>query len=933
MNGELFHLALQGIRRRRKTSLLLFLVLCFSFAFAVVSLSVTSSMEATNRNFRLVTYGRWQGAIVDGISEDKQFLEQQEWLSEMGGSHQAGTLMGEKGAVNFGTVDEAFISLGNLGLQDGRWPEANNEIVMEANSLSALKYDYELGQEITVKVGLPAENAPGGSVTVEHTFTLCGVIKAYTGLWQFSQFQQAQQFLNNALVTEGTVELLRQEGELEAQKLEEQAQEMIDQLKAEGEEVTDDLLSQTSITLSAPALVYIFTVKDGMDGEMSEAVSAYLDAGEETRTGLSRNEGAYGPADDQEESFQYFYAVLVFAVMIFAILCIYALQLPKQVRQIALFRSIGIKKSQLRRLALYESLILCLPALVLGAGVGALGTLGALRLLFYSGSAPLAVALPWALLGILAAVWVLGVFLSRLVILQIALREPLTGRIAMSSKKAKRIKRAQTTLITVLASLLCGVTVFTAMQSLKPLSWIESSKDWASYAIYGGGLGSVFTDMGSGEIPSLVSPSWKKLAETVPGIKGGEAETTFTATLTFDGMEDSDYYQGAIEAKENSNKWSPNIFFYSSDTLGVEVCAYSEEKLKECVDLKALGIDEEDFRQGKEVIVVLQTDVDGSYCLGMPLVQGSYQTQASVAEERRHYKDPGLKTGDTVSLSIYGSPWPPQNYDVKDNTDLYQFSARAVVVKDGYSNSKTGVIYPYGVVCSYEFMEKAYGEMGPGFDSFNTVTGSKFGYTNLFLGTSQDAGYLATDAVIASMCQEEGFWLQNSREQNAAIIQEHTQTLILLFGGGGCVLLILLLILGNTFSLEREREKRAYGVLQALGLSKKQMRRKVLKTALFRGTIGAAIGWLLFGGFLLADAPRVLAEETAWANQANAIPKFTTIWGALTETIHYFQVDGANLWLVLGLTLAVILVIAGLSLLCKRRLFQDDLMEKLRDEQ
>ncbi len=924
MNREIFQLAVQGLRRRRKSSLLVFAVLCLSFAFAAVSLSVTSSMEATNHNFRLETYGRWRGAIAAGRQEDEAFLKEQDWLESFGTSRNGGTLAGEKGSVNFGVVDEAFMDLGNLGLQDGRWPEAENEIAMEANSLSALGYDYELGQELTVKTSLPATGAPDGMVTVEHTYTLCGVVRAYSGLWTFSGMPTATRYLNSALVTEETLELLKREGEAEAQKLEEQARETIEQLKAEGEEVAPSLTRQLNILLELPKPLYIFFPREGMEREMEEAVDQYLSSFEEKRLPLSENASVYGNQQAQEQSLKNFYAVLVFSVKIFALLCIYALQLPKQVRQIALFRSVGVTKRQLRRLALYENLLLCLPALVLGAGLGALGTLGALRLLFYSGSAPIAVVLPWALLGILAAVWVLGVFFARLVILQIALREPLTGRIAMGNKKAKRVKRAQTALVAVLASLLCGVTVFMVMEALDPMAWLGQSKDWPSYAIYGGPTG--FT---AGELPPMITPSWKKLAETVPGITGSDAHATFSAELTFDGMEDSDYYRGAIEAQKERNKWISTPFFYSSDTLGVEVYAVPVDKLKECVDVEALGIDSEAFRQGKEVVVCLETDVDGSYCLEMPLVQGSYETQAGYSMERRHYKDPVLETGDTVTLNIYGRPWDSPNYE--NHTDLYGFSAKAIVVKEEYFDSQTAD--PYGVLCSYEFMEKAYGEMEPGFDSYNTVTGGEFGYADLYLQTNAGAGYMATDAVIASMCEEMGFWLGNTREQNAARIQEKTQTLILLFGGGGCVLLILLIVLGNTFSLEREREKRSYGVLQALGLSKRQLRRKLLKTALLRGAFGAVIGWLLFGGFLLADAPRVLAEEMAWADKKNAIPAFTTIWGALTETIHDFQMNGANLWLVLGLTLAVVLTVVCLSLLSKRQLFKDDLMEKLRDEQ
>ncbi len=53
-------------------------------------------MKVTNQNFRLVTYGRWQRAIVDGEPKDKAFLETQSWLEDVGVSQECGTLKGEK---------------------------------------------------------------------------------------------------------------------------------------------------------------------------------------------------------------------------------------------------------------------------------------------------------------------------------------------------------------------------------------------------------------------------------------------------------------------------------------------------------------------------------------------------------------------------------------------------------------------------------------------------------------------------------------------------------------------------------------------------------------------------------------------------------------------------------------------------------------------
>ena len=51
MNQELWNLTILGMKGRKKITILIFTVLLLSFAFAVVTLSVTSSMERTNRAY------------------------------------------------------------------------------------------------------------------------------------------------------------------------------------------------------------------------------------------------------------------------------------------------------------------------------------------------------------------------------------------------------------------------------------------------------------------------------------------------------------------------------------------------------------------------------------------------------------------------------------------------------------------------------------------------------------------------------------------------------------------------------------------------------------------------------------------------------------------------------------------------------------------
>lgn len=84
MNQELWNLTILGMKGRKKITILIFTVLLLSFAFAVVTLSVTSSMERTNREYRFDTYGEWYGAFSLAEEEAPDWLKQEESISAVG---------------------------------------------------------------------------------------------------------------------------------------------------------------------------------------------------------------------------------------------------------------------------------------------------------------------------------------------------------------------------------------------------------------------------------------------------------------------------------------------------------------------------------------------------------------------------------------------------------------------------------------------------------------------------------------------------------------------------------------------------------------------------------------------------------------------------------------------------------------------------------
>ena len=183
MNRTLWTLAWEGVRRKKHSSILVFLVLLVSFCFLIISLAVAGSISQTSDDLCRIIYGDWDAAIIDGRQEDAAFLaeKQQAGLIEtLGRMDNYGTIRAADAAAGFGTLDDAMIQVGRLTLEQGRWPETQNEIAMEAQMLDALGYSAQVGQTVQLEITLQ------DGQTLEQTFTLCGIIREYSGLWLFN---------------------------------------------------------------------------------------------------------------------------------------------------------------------------------------------------------------------------------------------------------------------------------------------------------------------------------------------------------------------------------------------------------------------------------------------------------------------------------------------------------------------------------------------------------------------------------------------------------------------------------------------------------------------------------------------------------------------------------------------------------------------------
>lgn len=146
-------------------------------------------------------------------------------------------------------------------------------------------------------------------------------------------------------------------------------------------------------------------------------------------------------AQQETQTYNIFFTALIFAVTLLAVVCVNIMQMQKQIRQIALFRSIGVTKRQLRQMQIFEMLFICIPSVALGILLGAGGTWLLLRTAMFKNGAEILVDIPFKQVGLAVLCWLFGIILMRLIVFQTALHQPLTGRLHVARKKRAALRR------------------------------------------------------------------------------------------------------------------------------------------------------------------------------------------------------------------------------------------------------------------------------------------------------------------------------------------------------------------------------------------------------------------------------------------------------------------------------------------------------------
>lgn len=851
MLRNLFPLAVQGTLRKKRSSILVFTVLLLSFAFAIVTLSLTQSISETNTQYRLDTFGEWYLAIPNGKEEDATWLAEQEWADKLSSVCSYGIIY-PAFYGSYGTVDDTYLEVARASLSEGRLPEKEGEIAVERRVLEYIEGlgggDLTtLGSTIPLPFGFEssASNDPSQwlkwmengwisdksesiGITTGDYFVLVGILDDFCGLWNYSN-NKANQKPVCMIMTEET------------------AQNCLNAVNKKLKEIYPGMVAE-------PTPQYYITVSPENRQTAARELGDYMKTTRNTSTEdflPCVNEAAY-PANLAVSSPDTFYSYLIAAVALVAVLCVYMMQLQHEAHSFAVLRSIGITKGQLLVLMGMEALILALPAMALGIPLGASLTKLALRLVMYSDGVSMRASIPYDALVSLFVLWLAVIVLARLILFAVTVRTPLTGKMQMQEKNARRSRRMRGALIAALliafsASLLYVMEAAQIPTLQKAIR--EADPDYEFMAA----LDTSENDRGK-EIP--ISHAAMERFAALPGIESAEGYMVVLSgrgnaselSISFDGLEETFTNFYMLDAE----RWADAL------RLDEETAAAFARG-----DIVLLGFDEYNLTEET------------------PLPQGDVTLRA--------YED-----GECVAVA---SATPVVWMD----TDVKTF---------GRSPSVT---VPYTVYCTEAYLRKLVAAIEPGKQWDAYTCDGPFGYSRMWLTASANAGALSIDYSIMELCRQEGLrYPLDNRESKQTEIQDYSQQLILLYACGGCIVLVTLLLFASALALEAEQEKRSFAILRVIGMSKRQMRRKVFGKAARRSVLTFLTGWALTIGITARQYMRIYER-----------PLLLSLKSSLSNHTMLFYNRPA--WFVFAAV--CILVMLGVSLLAKRALKESTLLK------
>ena len=782
MHNYLCDIALKGLEGKKGSSLYLFLVCFLSVAFAVVNVSITGSLNKTREELRYDTYGEWDAAIY---SPEPLSVSKDEHIQDCGTAQVYGKLLdgGETVLTGIGTLDESLLAIGHLAVQSGKFPTEDNEIAIEADILSSLGYDYELGQTLTLRILNREEEV------VDRKYTLCGVLREYTDLWSTGTEKVT---LAGACVT---ADAAKEIGEVCSYQY---------FLSAEGEEG--------------------YPLYKELKGSYAHVVE---------------NTAANGQI--AEEEYHYFNLVLILFTTLVAVIVIYSIQIKEQTRSIRLFRIIGVTKKQLSQIIFYETMVILLPAAAGGVAAGSLATWGLLRVLMEQSTGDFYISIPAVLIAGILMLWFGAVFGTRFLIFHYALR----GRLSTQERfllRADRRQRKQKQLgLLMLSSASVLAVLFCYGESLAPVYIDDTWSKMSSYGITKGEQNDYISDKYIENVkcfPGIEEVvAWRNLAVTLefPDME----KNPFRALLA-----QNFYGPRPWEGAEDS--YGENMSAAGSEGLWCYVYGVAEDNWDQFFRYVDDEIDREKFRNGEAVLLYIPYNQETGVDLAGRLYQ-DFGVEPEDVITAVNYGLGELSEDGTGQVWTEDGAKPYEPYEKLTAVSRAEAEVAGIITADLFQDPYLMIPATnyYSIIASDAFAKRLTETDKDGIHLIDgSWSNQEYGYSHASVYTGMDAEYLSTDYLMAKSAADNHLNFDNSRERNTALRQEAIQSLLHIWICGIGIFLILMLIQLNIETLRGLTQKRSFALLQVIGMSRRRLRVQLAAKGLLMSVYSCLLGHL-----------------------------------------------------------------------------------------
>jgi hypothetical protein len=782
MHHYLCDIALKGLKGKKRSSTYLFLVCFLSVAFAVVNVSITGSLNKTREELRYDTYGEWDAAIY---SPEPLSVSKDEHIQGWGTAQVYGKLLdgGETVLTGIGTLDESLLAIGHLAVQSGKFPTEDNEIAIEADILSGLGYDYELGQTLTLRILNREEEV------VDRKYTLCGVLREYTDLWSTGTEKVT---LAGACVT---ADAAKEIGEVCSYQY---------FLSAEGEEG--------------------YPLYKELKGSYAHVVE---------------NTAANGQI--AEEEYHYFNLVLILFTTLVAVTVIYSIQIKEQMRSIRLFRIIGVTKKQLSQIIFYETMVILLPAAAGGVAVGSLATWGLLRVLMEQSTGGFYIAIPAVLIAGILMLWFGAVFGTRFLIFYYALRGRLSAQERFLLRADRRQRKQKQLGLLILSSASVLAALFCYGESLAPVYIDDTWSKMSSYGITKGEQNDYISDKYIENVkcfPGIEEVvAWRNLAVTLefPDME----KNPFRALLA-----QNFYGPRPWEGAEDS--YGENMSAAGSEGLWCYVYGVAEDNWDQFFRYVDDEIDREKFRNGEAVLLYIPYNQETGVDLAGRLYQ-DFGVEPGDVITAVNYGLGELSEDGTGQVWTEDGAKPYEPYEKLTAVSRAEAEVAGIITADLFQDPYLMIPATnyYSIIASDAFAKRLTETDKDGIHLIDgSWSNQEYGYSRASVYTGMDAEYLSTDYLMAKSAADNHLNFDNSRERNTALRQEAIQSLLHIWICGIGIFLILMLIQLNIETLRGLTQKRSFALLQVIGMSRRRLRVQLAAKGLLMSVYSCLLGHL-----------------------------------------------------------------------------------------